>query len=175
MRRNILLIMLLLCMFSCKRCKEEEPLSLCSQSQNYEGFELKTEGYYYLEYDNPLRRNILFLYKNGVVLYGGMTYQTELSGKEDAFMNGSYHQQIFNSESYWGLFHVSGSSIFYELWYPSSSQWIPAIREGVILNDTTFQIIKSYRCDGSENNAKSEIYHFKRFTPKVDSTNQFVP
>ena len=63
----------------------------------------------------------------------------------------------------------------FEKWYPNSpGQPKVYIREGKILNDTTFHITASYRPDGSERREKDEIYHFKQFSPKPDSTNNFV-
>ena len=61
------------------------------------------------------------------------------------------------------------------MWYSPSGGGTPAyVREGKILNDTTFHITTSYRSNGSERHEKDEVYHFRQFYPKPDSTNNFI-
>jgi hypothetical protein len=48
---------------------------------------------------------------------------------------------------------------------------------GVILNDTTFQLTESYRLkkgEKTEYQILDEIYHFRQYSPKPDSTNDFI-
>lgn len=159
---------------SCQKCKESNE-ELCSSPVLYSGNELQTDGYYYKEYANPDRREILFLFRNGVVLDGEIVDMTLLPAKEEEYMNGYYYNLIQSSMSYWGNFNISGNTIEYELWFPSTNRYVPYVNHGVIINDTTFQIVMSYRCDGTNFNQRADTYHFKKFGPKPDSTNQFVP
>ena len=46
--------------------------------------------------------------------------------------------------------------------------------KGEIQNDSTFLITKSIRSKTGEEKELNEIYHFKQFSPKPDSTNVFV-
>jgi hypothetical protein len=78
----------------------------------------------------------------------------------------------------WGVFLIENNSIRFEHWYPSSGGPLKAyVRSGTILNDTTFQITKSYRNKNGEKaevTSRNEVYHFKQFSPKPDSTNKYV-
>ncbi len=66
----------------------------------------------------------------------------------------------------------------FEKWYPSFGGGLPVyIREGVIINDTVFHIVRSYRNteDGiEEERDKDEMYYFRRLEYKPDSTNTFI-
>lgn len=79
-------------------------------------------------------------------------------------------------KDYWGIFNIKNDSIVFERWYPSSGGPFPAyLRSGKILNDTTFVITKSFRSKiGNEEQQLNETYHFRKFSPKPDSTNIFV-
>jgi hypothetical protein len=111
---------------------------------------------------------------NGVILAAG---GLELSETE---MDKYLTKEFVNSDSYkkyksnWGVFEIDGMLIKFERWYPSDPPLKSYINSGLILNDTTFQITKSMRSDGSEVKEINEIYHFRSFSPKPDSTNSFV-
>jgi hypothetical protein len=74
----------------------------------------------------------------------------------------------------WGVFNIKDNIIKFERWYPGQGAKKAYVREGIILNDTTFHITKSYRSNGSELKDADEVYHFRKFSPKPDSTNVFV-
>ena len=66
----------------------------------------------------------------------------------------------------YGLFQIEVSIIKIEKWVPSSGGPTKAyLREGEILNDTTFYLM---------HREKKEIYHFKQYSPKPDSTNKYI-
>ena len=49
------------------------------------------------------------------------------------------------------------------------------LKTGDIINDTTFVITEVERSkDGSERRTINEMYHYKHYSPKPDSTNNFV-
>ena len=74
------------------------------------------------------------------------------------------------------MFLIEDNNIKFDRWYPSERPYQAFVREGVILNDTTFHITKSYRSNGNtEARVRDEIYHFRKFSPKPDSTNRFIP
>lgn len=174
-QRKLSMILGLLLLFSCKKCKETNADELCSIARAFPGSELKINGYYFKESINPSRREIFFFYRNGVMLYGELVTTEELAAKEEKFSDGTYYSMAKDVLSHWGNFKISGSAFSFEKWYPSSNRWVAYVNEGVILNDSTIYINRSYRCDGSESRTEDDTFHFKKFGPKPDSTNQFVP
>jgi hypothetical protein len=172
--RILHLLFVFLVLSSCKGCKEKESDELCSKKTPYLSNDLRVDGYYYVDYDNPPGRKIIFLFRNGVLLYGSLVDMEELSIYEESYSNGSYYNAARANENVWGNFRLAGSSIFYEKWYPSTNNQVAFIHEGEILTDSTFRIIKTYRCDGSGPVAENELFQFKHVPSKPDSTNQFV-
>lgn len=162
-------ILLLLFCVSCKRCKENPPEKLCNGPVPYTENGLRLDGYYF---GND--GDILIFYRNGVMLYGGVSSEANLDSKESAFADGSFHANAVNDEYKWGVFKVSSNSFNYERHYPSTNAWLVYVMEGNIENDTTIHITKSYRCDGSEFRGENNFFRFKPFSPKPDSTNSFV-
>lgn len=49
------------------------------------------------------------------------------------------------------------------------------IRSGVVLDDKTFKFTESTDQKGKDRNSLDQTYHFRQFSPKPDSTNNFVP
>lgn len=171
----------LMLIFSCEKpLFKSDELSLNKESFN--GNQLKTNGYFYDPYetsDGSIYHNVYFFYRNGVVLYGGAYEKNNLQvNKEQEYKNGTYYNNIKDSKDNWGIFVVAGNSIKFERWYPSSGGPLrTAVREGTILNDTTFHITVSYRMqDGEKKDVteRDETYYFKPLTPKPDSTNEFT-
>lgn len=173
-------VFLLLFNFSTTGCDKarlfsDDDLSLAPQA--YNGAELRDDGYYYKR-SNGMLFGSLFFYRNGVCLdVGGTREQLEDIDEyitEEILIDDSYRE----TKVFWGAFQIKSDSIKFESWYPSSGGPLPAyVREGVIINDTTFLITESYR---NQNDEKTEalpniqLYHFRAFTPKPDSTNDYV-
>ena len=164
--KHIIIFGLLLLLYSCNSCKDEE---LTLRGGSFTGDELRIDGYYYRKIPDL---EIYFFYSNGIVRYGGGGY-TSFEEVEERILN---HQLVNeNSRTTWGVFQVNNNTIKFERWYPSSGGVAPVyVREGTILNDTTFHITSSYRSDGSERREKNEMYHFHQFSLKPDSTNNFI-
>lgn len=169
---QISLLCLILC--SCKTCKENGNQKLCSDANWYSGNELRLDGYYYSEYNDPPRRKIFFLYRNGVMFDGELVPLDELEAKEESYSNGEYYRIAKDFVSKWGHYSVSNGKLKFEKWYPSN-RYIAYVNDGLIINDSTFHIAMSYRCDGSNFLSENVTYHFKKFGPKPDSTNQYIP
>lgn len=94
---------------------------------------------------------------------------------EEKFANGQLYEKLKANKYCWGLFNITGNSIQFERYYPSDNLSKKAyVRSGEILNDTTFRITKSIRSDGTEEKVKDEIFYFKQFSPKIDSTNNWI-
>lgn len=154
---------------------------LSIKREPYTGSLLRIDGYYYEKYaigNGDYRYNIYFFYKNGTVLYGETPSGDELQQKEAEYISGSFYVKIKEQKYYWGLFKVENNNIKFERWYPGDPPLKAYIREGNIINDSTFIITESYRMQGgkkTEVRARSETFHFKAFSPKPDSTNKFIP
>ena len=116
----------------------------------------------------------IFFYKNGIVLYGGGEIQSEFSSLEERYRNGEFYESIKDSKIWWGVYQIEGNEIRFERWYPGHRPYNTFLNTGEILNDTTFRITNSSNSDGSDSQARDELYKFKAFSPKPDSTNVFI-
>jgi len=174
----ILSLTLTLFLLVCACCKKLfPPDQLCLPKNEYTGTNLRIDGYYYFQYTaagGDEYMTTLFFYKNGVMHYGGAFPKIELSQQEEEWTSNNWNQWTRNNRTWWGVFVVDDSVIKFARWYPSEPPVRASVREGVILNDTTFRITQVYRCDGSNLRSEDRLYHFKAFSPKPDSTNNFV-
>ncbi|MDR2916031.1 MAG: hypothetical protein LBV74_14600 [Tannerella sp.] len=182
---KILVMITLNIILSSSGCDKERNESsddrLVLEKMDYRGEELRIDGYY-RRYNyvgkEPKPRSVtpFIFYRNGIIL-GDVGYPIDrISEMEEKFRDGFY---ATNAAKYqWGVFQIEGSKIKYEKWVPSDGPFSAFIYEGVILNDTTFIINKSYRMRDIDKKASTEVnweYHFKPFSPKPDSTNRFIP
>ncbi len=119
---------------------------------------------------------LIFFYSNGIILHiGGRYNYEELLNMEKEITNTQLIQKLKENKYCWGLFKIEDKNILFERYYKSDALSKKAyIRSGLIVNDTTFRITKSVRSDGIEEKEIEEIYHFKQFSPKPDSTNNFI-
>ena len=159
---------------SCEKIGGDDIFTI--NKQVYLGHQLKINGYYYQKAEGKYY-SIYFFYEDGTLLYGdGGFTQKEFIEHEKEFNNNVWLNGVKNYKAYWGLFNIENDSIAFERWYPSSGGPFPAyLRSGKILNDTTFVITKSIRSkNGKEAQQLNETYHFKEFSPKPDSTNNFI-
>lgn len=155
-----LLTIIFLLLFGGACCtKLDDPFSL-SKSE-YTGSNLRIDGYYYLQYDSYIK--VLFFYENGILLDGYAFSRDEWPQKEQEYLSEEWRNFIAKTKDAWGLFNITGDTIRFEKLYPSDPPHKSYVREGIILNDTTFKITKSYRYDGSELDKEDELYHFKAF------------
>lgn len=157
--------------FGCNKIIEDDELSL--QRRNYTGNELRTDGYYYYYHNdgvNPERIVVFFLNRNGII---------KTCGSPASIQDFESRTNPCPSNSFkigWGVFIVEKDIIKYEMWRGARAlEPCPVImHEGKILNDTSFHITSSYRSNGSERYTENNIYHFRQFSPKPDSTNSFI-
>jgi len=148
--------------------------------KQFSGNQLKISGYYYYAKDSVIYSSYFF-YNDGTILYGGGGGEwgnTTDNLEKNYFTNKAWLQSNKDRKLSWGVFQIEGSNIKFQKWYPSSGGPLKAyVREGEIINDTTFVINKLYRLKNSEISElkkENETYHFKRFTPKPDSANSFI-
>ncbi len=176
---NKILNILLICLaFSCKKDQQDEELHL--QQTPYFGDELRIDGFYYWTFNNGNSTRVFVLFSNGVI-QGGTSY----SGKDwedkliSDILSGDYHASSIKRKYEWGLFEIEDSLIRYEMWFPSPpGPMVSAASEGTILNDTTFHLQRSFRFENGKRvniSERDELFHFRQFSPKPDSTNPFIP
>ena len=181
---------------SCNEIRTEPYLAL--EQEDYTGTELKTNGYYYCENYYPFDEgysNIYLFYSNGISINTYGTTDTieqyditlevfkEIVPIEEEFRNGDWFKDMGDDRRTYGLFKIDNSNIKIEHWIRQESfhtEKDPSncTSAGTILNDTTFIITESYhenkRGKTSEYFVRDWTYHFKKFSPKPDSTNTFI-
>ena len=175
--KNLILYTLLIMLFTqCYSSFQDDELLL--PLKPYVGNELRIDGYCYNEWisidGDKFFKGYIF-YENGVMLSINSGFLSISELEESLIKN--YINEKFNYKDrkyVWGKFVIENNIIKFERWYPASINWKGYIREGIILNDTTFHITKSYRSNGTNISVEDEIYHFRQFSPKPDSTNNFI-
>jgi hypothetical protein len=167
MVRIISKIVLLFLITSCK----DEYLVL-PKVQNTSNM-LKLNGYYYhstIGIDSNITV-IDFLYKNGFSLKIGGTKSKNLTFIDEKIKS----QSNFDKNKIgWGLYIINNGNIQIENWESTEGKRKTSIREGIILNDSTFIIKKFFSAFTQKEYSISETYKFRQFYPKPDSTNNFI-
>jgi hypothetical protein len=146
--------------------------NLTIKRRDYTGNELRTDGYFYFFQESTNLIYVRFLYRNGIILSVGGYSPPDLEEVEKRILN-----PIMNSKDHWGVFVVDGNTIKYEKWIGSSSSSPKAYLyncTGNILNDTTIHFTESYNSESNKTNTINEVWHFRRFSPKPDSTNVYI-
>lgn len=141
---------------------------------DYNGNELRTDGYYYhkdVGIENT-RLYILFLYKNGYLLYGNYPKLDELEARENEYKNGQYYKNVKKYQNYWGLFSIDSTTIQYELLYYGPFR--AYVDSGKIINDSTFVILKRKSSYNNDEKVLQDTFHLKQLSPKPDSINVFI-
>jgi hypothetical protein len=159
--------------FLLSSCLKDDELSLIRKDNTSK--KLKLTGYFYNEFtDNSNKVQIYFLYQNGIIMYGLTQDKNNLISFEEDFRSGKFYLDYAHNKYIWGIYEINAEVFKFERWYPSEKPHRTSIREGLIQNDSTFTIKKSYKADGSDLVERDELYKFKKLNPKPDSTNMFV-
>ena len=152
-------------------CFKDEDLML--PRTNYDGNELKINGYYYSYSDNN-GIYVKYLFRNGIHLSAYYFSTTDLSEVEKEMVQ--EYDLLQKDKSRWGVFVINGNTIQYSAWSTSVGGGLPTFKAiGTIENDTTFRITKSINNSDGREFERDDIYHFRQFSPKPDSTNIFIP
>lgn len=169
---KIISFIILPCLFlSLVNCRliigEDDKLHL--KWQDYDGSELRVDGYYYTESRNSQGKIYprYFFYRDGVIRYVGATTDLGVAN----WGNGNY-------KNVWGVFVIEGDNIQFEQWVSNSlGALLTYTSSGKIIDDETFVITETFRIvDGKKTNIKivNEVYHFKSFTPKPTNVNSYI-
>ncbi len=157
---------------------------------------LRTDGYYYYEeyskdqiYDksNDLLKNKnlmhpIILYKDGTLKYC-MWYPIEntedINLRHKSFTNTikNVEKEVFNETIIsWGHYKIDKDTIIIRYYWHGPNPFKEYLVEkiGNVLNDTTFILKKAITVDKNAycEDYKPEIYKFRHFSPKPDSTNK---
>ena len=158
----------------CKVLNPDENLTL--QRKDYTGDELKTDGYYYVLWQNDydVYTRVYFLYRNGIVLSIGHSYPSQnLDFVEKEILQEK--NSNFKTKDHWGIFIIDNNAIQYEKWVGSTGfRTCLSKSTGYIKNDTTIHFTDRYYSETNKTLSIDEVWHFKSFSPKPDSTNNFI-
>jgi hypothetical protein len=150
-------------------CKDDE---LFFTRTSYIGNELKIDGYYYKQEEG--KTFVKFLFRNGIILTCYTFSSIDLDVVEHRMLSENYYTSLKNDKSRWGVFEIKNHTIQWSAWSTSVGGGLPSFKcIGTITNDTTFHITKNINSGGQEFE-KNDIYHFRQFYPKPDSTNIFI-
>lgn len=170
MVRNISAFLLVFLFFGCKDPKLISPLYSLDNN-------IKLNGYFYKIADDKLTINAIFIYRNGVIFDCFDNPAKNLIDLDSIILNENILQTSEDKKNKltWGIFNLKNNLISCEQWFPSSGGPMPVyIRKGKILNDSTFNFTSIEKQNGKNKKKIDETYHFRTFSPKLDSTNKWI-
>ncbi|MRJ08843.1 hypothetical protein EDL98_02860 [Ornithobacterium rhinotracheale] len=176
MKRIALLFISFFVLASCLDSdRKDEELSL--QRKEYTGNNLRLDGFYYLTWINDGVEEFYattFLFKNGIQFgLGGGGPVREMDSTMKKYLGINYKTR----KSGWGVFAIKNEEIVMESYGATQLGYKVIRQEGKILNDTTFVVKESSKIvDGQKTDVKkvNDVYHFKEFSPKPSSENDFI-
>ena len=161
----------------CDKLLSDDLLTL--EKKKYNGKELRIDGYYYhvSSIDGQIN-SVTFFYNNGT--------KCSMTGDDSGFGDLNYWDGriimpkwidfMKQEKKWWGVFQVDKENIVFQHWGNSLGGGLPiATFYGTIINDTTFRITSSINSQTEKILKRDDIYHFRQFSPKPDSTNVFIP
>ena len=167
--KNIILLILCALLTQCVFLEKDDVLP---KAVPFTGNQLKINGYYYQIILNNKSHSPLIMYGNGVLLKMGDFTTDSIEEMDEYIIKDYVNDNWYKRNKYlWGVFFVYDNIVIYNRLtqdYPHREN----IREGIILNDTTIQIIKY--SSANYVTFQNEIYHFREFSPKPDSTNVYI-
>jgi len=167
MLKYLLLLTIMLLLQGCLFLEKDEILP---SARPYTGNQLRMNGYYYrISSHNNVISHPLVLYTNGISLF---TYSGsgDTLGEMDEYIRKHYvEENRYSTRKYnWGVFFIDSNQTICMHFLYQDYPHREYVYEGVILNDSTFHITKS------SNDIRNDIYHFREFYPKPDSTNKYI-
>jgi len=179
MKAKIWMLCFMLYLCSCEKILKNEEFSI--KCVPYLGSELRIDGYYYLKRlgsdGNKRFISYFIFYSDGVSSTGNIETEN-LSDVESYFATWSYDKWIRSNLYVWGPFSIQGDKLRMQ-YYEPSDYLIKRIEEVscTILNDSTFYLEKIYLVHAEKEGRSFTTgeYRFKQYSPKPDSTNNFLP
>ncbi len=176
------------------------PINSCekkSENKNFEelilkrieniGNNLKISGYYYENLDalNDKYASAFCLYSNGILISLGSFQKINFFQNVEKLLTDKNFKNYFTSRSGWGIFTIQSTEITIENWGNkiATNQPYPAFGKiGKIIDNSTIEIYQMYKIEKKQKiNLDHSLfylptsYHFREFSPKPDSTNNFIP
>jgi len=135
---------------------------------DYTGYELRTDGYYFINFRETSA--VMFLYKNGVSLTCGGYMSNIFDEIEKEII-----KQNFETKIHWGVFNINGDTIHNERWIESTGFWACLYRKkGYIVNDSTIHFTEDFLSETNKTSVIDQVWHFRQFDNKPDSTNKYI-
>lgn len=167
--KYIMYLFMISSLFCC--CKVAEELLL--NKTPYLG-NIETKGCFFREIEEEFYE-VFFIYNDGVFLSGGVMRLNDIENNLDDAVNSFVELGYFKNTQYgWGVWKEEGDQIIIEKWLSGSGGPYPVGRYvGDIINDTTINIAFTYQLP-PEGDEEKQIFKFREFSPKPDSTNTFI-
>ena len=167
MVRFLLFISILLLLNSCVL---DHKISM-AQTHN-DSSSLRLDGIY-LHEDSLDIVDLFFLYQDGTILSRG-SIQKDRLGSKLAQLEVSTDDKYKSMEFLWGRYIIDGKIIKFEKLALSDRPYRAFIKEGLILNDSTFVINQLYNAKGKGVRNINETYRFLKTISKPDGSNKWV-
>jgi len=147
---------------------------------------LRLAGYYYeVVTDTPSDGNVatetIVLYQNGVATAGGSIIVNSLVELDNEVRSVDRADLYKEARDFWGIFTADSLEIELAHWMPKPCGKYGVKRRGRVLSDTSFVLTtqvgigKSAPAPTILEPDISQTFYFRPFSPKPDSTNDFVP
>jgi hypothetical protein len=155
---------------------EKELYDLSLDKNPYRGDELRIDGYYYSNLTSAIDIGVAVFYRDGICI----NVFSHIEGSDttnfienEILLNESLISSFMNTPTHIGVFQINKESIEFETW-EAGRDIITFSNYGKIFNDTTFLITKQVNNDSGKSYSENLTYRFKQFSPKPDSTNNFI-
>ena len=160
--KNIISLIFIVLFLSCDKYSRKD---FSFERMDYEGDEIQINGYFY-DKRNADEYEVFYLYRNGVV-FGPHIYRqhTSQSDLEENLRSRALTHTEDGTPPDWGIFQVIDDDVILEVWDQIGGGPYPVHRmEGVIQENNTLDF-----------SAINEgVFEFQEFSPKRDSTNQWI-
>ena len=167
MVRNCILISIVLLLNSCVL---DHKIAMV-QTENTSA-SLRLDGIY-VHQDSLNITDLFFLYQDGTILSRGSVHNDDLESKL-LQLEHSTNEKYKSMKFLWGRYIIEGNAIKFEKWALSDKPYRTFIREGEILNDTTFIMHTLSKRNGKNAMKINETYRFRQTHSKPDSVNRWV-
>jgi hypothetical protein len=155
---------------------EKELHDLSMDKNPYTGDELRIVGYYYTNLTSANDIGVAVFYRDGFCIntwVKPINQDTLRYIENEILLNSTFINKIKSIPTHIGVFQINAKSIVFETW-EAGRDIINFSHYGEILNDTTFLITKQVNNDSGKSSSEKLTYRFRQFSPKPDSTNNFI-
>lgn len=172
MVKKLSIIIALTILFGCRK----ELYQLSMSRVPYTGNELKINGYYYSNLTSSNDIGLAMFYRNGVCMfmYTRIESQDTLSYIEnEILLNDELMSECWSTPNHIGVFRINAGLIEFETW-EAGRDIITFSSSGVILSDTSFLLTEQVNNESGSSSSLNLKFRYNEFSPKPDSTNNFI-